>query len=109
MRIALMNVLHNALKFSPEDCRITITFVQLLASSLRMTIQDEGPGIAPGEHVKVFDRFFTSSGLAATTTSGLGLGLSIAKLIVERAGGSIRFDEKFHQGAKCLIDLPLEC
>jgi signal transduction histidine kinase len=109
MRIALMNVLHNALKFSPEDCRITITVVQLSASSLQITIQDEGPGIAPGEHVKVFDRFFTSSGLAATTTSGVGLGLSIAKLIVERAGGSIRFDEKFHQGAKCLINLPLEC
>jgi signal transduction histidine kinase len=108
IRIALMNVLHNALKFSPEDSRITITFVQLSASSLRMTIQDEGLGIAPGEHVKVFDRFFTSSGHATTKISGVGLGLSIAKLIVERAGGCIRFDEKFHEGAKCLIDLPLD-
>jgi K+-sensing histidine kinase KdpD len=73
-----------------------------------MTIQDEGPGIAPGEHVKVFDRFFTGSDHAATKTNGVGLGLSIAKLIVERAGGYIRFDEQSHQGAKCLIDLPLD-
>jgi signal transduction histidine kinase len=108
MRIALMNVLHNALKFSPENCRITITFAQPLASCLQITIRDEGPGIAPGEHVKVFDRFFTSNVKAAVNVSGVGLGLSIAKLIVERTGGCIRFDEKFHHGAKCLIDLPLE-
>ena len=106
MRIALMNVLHNALKFSPEHGRITVNFAQLSASCLRVAIQDEGPGIAPGEHAKVFDRFFTSSVHATSTTSGVGLGLSIAKLIVERAGGDIRFDETFQQGAKCVIDLP---
>jgi signal transduction histidine kinase len=43
IRIALMNVLHNALKFPPEDSRITITFIQPSAPSLRMTVQDEGP------------------------------------------------------------------
>ena len=107
MRIALMNVLHNALKFSPEGSTIAITWARPSASFLRMTVQDEGPGIAPGEHTKIFDRFFTSSGHATANTSGVGLGLSIAKLIVERAGGSIRFDEDFHQGAKCVIDLPL--
>ncbi len=70
-------------------------------------IQDEGPGIAAGEHAKVFDRFFTSSDRPTANISGAGLGLAITKLIIERAGGSIKFEENFQQGAKCLIDLPL--
>ena len=107
MRIALMNVVHNALKFSPEGSTITISFVRPSASSIQILIQDEGPGIAAGEHARVFDRFFTSSDRPTATISGAGLGLSITKLIIERTGGSIKFDENFQQGAKCLIDLPL--
>jgi heavy metal sensor kinase len=107
MRIALMNVIHNALKVSPEGSTIAIDFAKPSASLLQILIQDEGPGIAVGEHTRVFDRFFTSSSHATANISGAGLGLSITKLIIERAGGSIKFDEDFRQGAKCLIDLPL--
>jgi signal transduction histidine kinase len=107
MRIALMNVVHNALKFSPEGSTIAISFARPSASFLQITVQDEGPGIAAGEHIRVFDRFFTSSDHATANISGVGLGLSITKLIIERARGSIKFDENFRQGAKCLIDLPL--
>jgi heavy metal sensor kinase len=106
MRIALMNVVHNALKFSPRDSTITISFAQPSPSLLQTSIQDEGPGIPPDEHAKVFDRFFTSSNRFTANTSGVGLGLSIAKLVVERAGGHIAFDEQSHQGARCFIDLP---
>ena len=106
MRIALMNVVHNALKFSPRDSAITISFAQPSASWLQISIQDEGPGIPSGEYAKVFDRFFTSSDHSTANISGVGLGLSIAKLVVERAGGRIGFDEDFHQGARCIIDLP---
>jgi signal transduction histidine kinase len=74
MRIALMNVLHNALKFSPEGSTIAISFAQPSVSVVQITIQDEGPGIAPGEHVKVFDRFFTSSGHPTANINGVGLG-----------------------------------
>ena len=107
MRIALMNVVHNALKFSPERSTITISFARPSTSLLQILIRDEGPGIATGEHTKVFDRFFTSSDRPTANISGAGLGLSITKLIIERAGGSIKFDENSQHGAKCLIDLPL--
>jgi heavy metal sensor kinase len=106
MRIALMNVVHNALKFSPRDSAITISFARPSASWLQISIQDEGPGIPSGEYAKVFDRFFTSSDHSTANISGVGLGLSIAKLVVERAGGLIGFDEDFHQGARCVIGLP---
>jgi heavy metal sensor kinase len=106
MRIALMNVVHNALKFSPRNSAITISFAQPSALWLQISIQDEGPGIPSGEYAKVFDRFFTSSDHSTANISGVGLGLSIAKLVVERAGGLIGFDEDFHHGARCLISLP---
>jgi len=106
MRIALMNVIHNALKFSPRDSAINIGFAQPEASWLHISIEDEGPGIPSEEYAKVFDRFFTSSERSTANTSGVGLGLSIAKLVVERAGGRIGFDETFHQGARCVIRLP---
>ncbi len=106
MRIALMNVIHNALKFSPRDSAIYIDFAQPEASWLDISIEDEGPGIPSEEYAKVFDRFFKSSDRSTANTSGVGLGLSIAKLVVERAGGRIGFDETFHQGARCVIRLP---
>jgi heavy metal sensor kinase len=107
IRIALSNVLHNALKFSPKGGTITIGFAQPSASFVQINIQDEGPGIAPDEYVKVFDRFFTTKRYVADNTSGVGLGLSIAKLVLERFGGHIQFDRSSHRGARCLIDLPL--
>jgi signal transduction histidine kinase len=76
------------------------------ASWLDISIEDEGPGIPSEEYAKVFDRFFTSSDRSTANTSGVGLGLSIAKLIVERAGGRIWFDEAFNLGARCVIRLP---
>jgi heavy metal sensor kinase len=106
MRIALMNVIHNALKFSPRDSAITITFARPEASLLQISIEDEGPGIPSEEYAMVFDRFFTSSDHSTANISGVGLGLSIAKLVVDRAGGKISFDETFRQGARCVIGLP---
>jgi heavy metal sensor kinase len=106
MRIALMNVVHNALKFSPRDSTINISFARPTTSWLQISIVDEGPGIPSEEYAKVFDRFFTGSGHSIAKISGVGLGLSIAKLVVERAGGRIGFDESFRLGARCLIDLP---
>ena len=106
MRIALMNVIHNALKFSPPDSTITISFARSAQSSLRICVEDEGPGISPEELTRVFDRFFTGKDHSTANISGVGLGLSISKLVIERADGRIAFDQQFGRGARCLIDLP---
>jgi signal transduction histidine kinase len=74
---------------------------------LLVAFQDEGPGIKTGEHEYIFERFFTSKASATAAQSGTGLGLPIAKLIVDRIGGSIRFDRDIQQGAKCLIEVPI--
>jgi len=105
LRIAFMNVVHNAVKFSPSKTVIRISWT-FAAGRLRIAFQDEGPGIAPDEQQRVFERFYTSSAPATASQSGAGLGLSIAKLIIDRIGGRIAFEEA-RQGARCVIELPV--
>ena len=99
-----MNVLHNALKFSPRSSILRISYTSL-AETLHIAFQDQGPGIALNEQQQVFERFFTSNSEATALNSGAGLGLSITKLIIDRIDGRIRF-EPIERGAKCIIELP---
>ena len=112
IRIALMNVLHNAIKFSPENSTIGITYSRETRdgrAQQRVCIQDSGPGIAGGEHARIFERFFTSPSPRTAMQSGAGLGLSITKLIVDRSEGEVFFEDKAsNQGARCCIILPIE-
>ena len=109
LRVAILNVLHNALKFSPNGSTLRISYLRLVGPTpvLSIAFQDEGPGIAPGEHQRVFERFFTSSTQGTVSESGTGLGLSVAKLVIDRVGGKIWFDEEIRHGARCIIDLPI--
>jgi K+-sensing histidine kinase KdpD len=97
------------LKFSPNKSQLCINYsrTENPNSRILITIQDEGPGIALGEHRRVFERFFTSSSPDTVSKSGSGLGLSIAKLIIDRIGGRIYFDEMIKGGAMCIIEIPL--
>jgi len=110
VRVALMNVLHNAVKFSPVNSVLTVicTVAQGFEDFAEISVQDQGPGLALEEHKLVFDRFFTSSRKETAFGSGTGLGLSIAKLAVERSNGQIFFDETVTRGARCVIHLPLD-
>ncbi|WP_158793334.1 ATP-binding protein [Granulicella sp. L60] len=110
IRVALLNVLHNAVKFSPDRSalRIVISRYQLAGRVFqRVCVHDGGPGISAGEVTRVFERFFTSNSPGTSKYSGSGLGLSIAKLIVDRSGGQIFFDTTVEHGAKCCVDLPV--
>lgn len=109
LRAAILNILHNALKFAPDGSTLRISYSrsESPATKLCIAFHDLGPGIAPGEYQRIFERFFTSSRRATASQSGTGLGLSIAKLVVTRLGGEIWFDEDVKQGAKCIISLPI--
>lgn len=108
LRVAILNVLHNALKFSPPASvlRITYTYDEAQPETMRIAFQDAGPGIAAGDTERVFERFFTSASPHTATQSGTGLGLSITRLIVNRSGGEIYFDPQMDAGARCVIVLP---
>ena len=109
LRVAILNVLHNALKFSPDGSvlKISYSYLDRPSLTLRIAFQDEGPGIAPGEHNKIFDRFFTSSSQATSAHNGAGLGLSVARIVIDRIEGRIYFDEQIRPGARCVIELPV--
>ncbi len=108
IRAALMNVLHNAIKFGPPGSDIVVSYSEETSGSTCMqhvVIQDAGPGVPVKDLDRVFDRFYTGS-MAGREKAGAGLGLSIAKLAIERNRGRIRFEENI-LGAACHIDLPV--
>jgi heavy metal sensor kinase len=103
LRVAIINVLHNALKFSPKGGAVRITLATDEAIAM-ITVADQGDGLREDEFDAVFERFYKSRG--NSPTHGNGLGLSIVKLIVERIGGSVRFDRAVEVGATVVIQLP---
>jgi signal transduction histidine kinase len=109
LRVAFLNILHNAIKFSPPRSVLAISYTILEGSPsmLRVAFQDQGQGIASGDEERVFDRFFTRSEHAIGSSAGVGLGLAITKLIIERAAGAIRFDTDMEVGARCVVLLPI--
>lgn len=99
----LSNLLGNALKFTPDDGRVTLT-AQRVGELVRFAVIDSGPGI-PREHVaNVFDRFWKKE---APGKKGTGLGLFIAKGIIEAHGGRIWVETERDQGAGFCFTIPL--
>jgi two-component system phosphate regulon sensor histidine kinase PhoR len=82
----LVNVLHNAIKFSPEGGTIWLS-AEPDDGDVRLTIKDEGPGLAPQDLNRIFERFYRSD--QARGTPGTGLGLAIARHIMQAHGGRI--------------------
>jgi signal transduction histidine kinase len=101
----LVNLLGNALKFSPEGSIVTVALEDSEAS-LELSIVDHGPGI-PAEYLeKVFDRFRQVDSTDATVRGGSGLGLAIAKAIVQAHGGEIGVKSTLGQGSTFWFRIP---
>jgi signal transduction histidine kinase len=93
----LVNLLGNAVKFTPAGGAITITIrVQATAGNTVVSISDTGPGIPAGGLPKLFDRFWRAR---RTATLGNGLGLFIVKGIVEAQGGKVWVDSQLEKGS----------
>jgi two-component system OmpR family sensor kinase len=106
LRHAFLNVIHNAIRYSPESTKVQI---RLLASASQAEIEiiDQGPGIASDFQSKVFDRFFRVDAARSRETGGHGLGLAIAKSVVEKHSGTIRMRSTVDVGTAIRIELPL--
>jgi two-component system sensor histidine kinase KdpD len=105
--LAITNILHNAMLYSPADSTITIACARH-AQGCQITVTDEGQGIPAAEQALVFDRFYRGAN-NARQARGSGLGLSIARGFVEACGGRIEITSPIAQGkGTCLaIILPL--
>lgn len=93
----------NAIKFTPEDGRIELAATQS-GESVEFAVRDTGPGIPPEDLPHVFDRFWQAK---KTARGGVGLGLAIAKGIVETHGGRIRIESEPGRGSRFAFTLPV--
>lgn len=119
IRMALINLIGNAIKYTPDGGKITLSAEQH-GIHLRLSIKDTGIGIDPQEQRRIFDSFYSPDNVKLHSTSktafrggGLGLGLATTKAIVEAHGGkiwveSIGKDEDKLPGSTFFIDLPIE-
>ena len=99
----MSNLVSNAIKFTPQEGAIRVSARQR-GHQIVLSVADTGPGI-PQEHLsKIFDRFWQAPG---TKQKGSGLGLSIAKGIVEAHGGTIWAESQLGRGSSFLVTLPL--
>ena len=102
---ALLNVLDNALKFSPPGSGLEIRgWVE--QGEFRLAVADQGPGIAPGEEERIFEKLYRGAG--AQAAPGAGLGLAICRGITQAHGGSIRARTRPRGGTEVVMALPLE-
>jgi PAS domain S-box-containing protein len=102
----LNNLLNNAVKFSPPEATVRLA-VSRSDGELLFTVTDQGRGVPAEEHARIFERFYQSDSPAHNRAGGYGLGLSIAKLIVEQHNGRIWVESQPGEGATFAFSLPL--
>jgi two-component system OmpR family sensor kinase len=100
----LRNVLENAVAHSPEGSRVRID-VSSDGKAVSIALTDEGPGIALEEQAHIFQPFFRGTGGKSHNVGGAGLGLAIARGIVEAQGGRLYLDTSYTEGARFVIEL----
>ncbi|MBR4081404.1 MAG: HAMP domain-containing histidine kinase [Clostridia bacterium] len=95
----------NAVKYTPKGGRIVMG-VQRRPGGCTLSLSDNGPGIAPEEMQKIFERFYRSDSARKSDNGGHGLGLSIARIIVIAHGGKLRVRSRLGEGSTFYVDLP---
>jgi len=102
----LANLLSNAIKFTPRGGRLTVGLGTTPEEAV-LTVTDTGPGIQPQERARLFERLFRGEDVKRLQVSGAGLGLAIARSIVEAHDGTIEAGADPGGGARFAITLPL--
>lgn len=103
---ALKNILENARKYSPADAEPIHVSLETHDSEINITIQDRGIGIPQEELDLVFEPFYRVDKARTPQRTGFGLGLSLAKNIVDAHGGEIVIHSQPERGTKVIIRLP---
>ncbi|MBH0177983.1 MAG: HAMP domain-containing histidine kinase [Nitrospira sp.] len=101
----LINLIHNAIKFTPHGGTIHIE-AQVRGNAVELCVIDSGSGIPPHELDKIFDTFYWSES-APVEARGAGLGLAIAKNLVELHGGTIRVESVLGEGSRFSFTVPI--
>lgn len=111
---AVSNLLGNALRYSPDRGKVLValdleTDDDKGDGHVRLCIQDQGPGMDAKTQARVFERFFQADTSDARSHEGMGIGLALAREMVEMHGGTIGVDSAPGQGSRFFLTLPLGC
>lgn len=107
LRRAIVNLLDNAIKYSPAGTPIHVT-LSIADGHALVSIRDRGPGISEADQAHIFDRFYRVDRSRSRETDGVGLGLAIARWVVEAHGGQLTVESEKGRGSTFRIRLPLD-
>jgi signal transduction histidine kinase len=99
------NLIDNAVKFSPDGGEIAVT-TECTGDAVTFSVADQGIGVAPEHHERIFGRFFRVQSRRTREIGGTGLGLAICREIVERHGGAIEVTSAEGAGTTMTVRLP---
>ncbi|HIF62969.1 MAG TPA: PAS domain S-box protein [Deltaproteobacteria bacterium] len=103
----LMNLLENAIKFTPSGGRVGLTVARHNFNYVRFVVEDNGVGVSVEDKDRIFQRFEQGGDVMTTRPSGTGLGLSICREVVDSHGGSIWVESEPNEGARFSFILPV--
>jgi PAS domain S-box-containing protein len=103
----LVNLLNNAIKYSPDADKIEVTIYQPETKQVAVSIKDFGIGIDKKDFEKIFERFYRAEGAAEQTFPGFGIGLFIAKEMVKRHEGTLVVESEKRKGSVFTFTLPI--
>jgi signal transduction histidine kinase len=104
--IVVSNLVSNAIKFTPAGGRVTVA-TKKVGQRVSVSVSDTGIGIKPEDFGRIFERFVQVDGSSSREFSGTGLGLSLAKELVELHGGEIHVESEPGRGTRFWFELPL--
>ncbi len=103
----MMNLVRNAVTYTPEGGLVSIEARADGPGAVALTVADTGIGIPPEDLGRVFDRFYRTDASRARSTGGFGLGLSIARELIEAMGGTISVESEVGTGSRFTVRLPV--
>jgi PAS domain S-box-containing protein len=107
IRRVLINLLENAIKFSKTETEIEVG-ARKNGDFIQFWVKDYGPGIAPSEHKRIFEKFARLKTRIERRSSGLGIGLAFCRMAVQAHGGTIWVESEIGKGSKFIFTLPLK-
>jgi signal transduction histidine kinase len=107
IQMALLNLVENAVKFSPPGGRVDVC-ASRQDGDIRFSVQDQGPGVPPGERERIFEWFYRPGDELSRETRGTGLGLAIVREVAERHRGRIQVQSRPGEGARFDMLIPVD-
>jgi heavy metal sensor kinase len=108
LQLVWINLLENAVRYSPEGGSVEVAITRENGGSAKIIFEDHGAGIAPADLPYIFERFYRGDPSRNRATGGFGLGLAIAKALVEAYGGTIAAESTPGKGTRMMVDLHAE-